>query len=309
MKKTLRHTLRKSREGCVAATIVAALILAMASMVPAQQEAKTIVKTGYAPVNGLNLYYEVHGGGKPVILLHGGLESSEILGVALTELEKTRQVVTADLQAHGHTADINRPLSAEAMADDIAGLMKHLEIQKADVMGCSLGAGVALQLTIRHPQLVRKLVVVSEPCKREGWYPEVLAIMAQMGPAFAEPMKQSHNYKVYAHSAPRPDDWPVLLSKVGEFLRRNYDWSSKVAAIKVPTMLVFADADAMRPEHMVEFFQLLGGGKKDGGLDGSGISNARLAILPGLTHYNIFSSSALVPAVTPFLDAPLPKGE
>ena len=131
--------------------------------------------------------------------------------------------------------------------------------------------------------------------------------MSQFGPALAEPMKQSPIYKSYAQTAPRPQDWPVLLGKLGDLLRTNYDWSAEVASIKAPTMLIFGDADAIRPEHMVEFFQLLGGGKKDGGLDGSGISTARLVILPGLTHYNILTSPSLLPIVTAFLDAPMPK--
>jgi pimeloyl-ACP methyl ester carboxylesterase len=294
----------------IATAIAAGIILATPSVGAAQEGRSTMAhKTGYAPVNGLNLYYEVHGSGEPLILLHGGLASTEMLGDVLTSLAKTKQVIAPDLQAHGRTADIDRPLSIEAMADDIAGLMKYLGIPKADLMGYSLGGAVALQTAIRHPELVRKLVDVAEPCKQDGWYPEVLAAMAQVGPALAEPMKQSPNYQVYSHSAPRPQDWPRLLTKIGDLMRKKYDWSKEVASIAAPTMLVFADADAVRPEHMVEFFQLLGGGKKDGGLDGSGVSNARLAILPGLTHYTIFSSPALVPAVKPFLDAPMPTAK
>jgi pimeloyl-ACP methyl ester carboxylesterase len=264
----------------------------------------TALETGYAPVNGLNLYYEIHGDGEPLILLHGGLGATEMFGALLPLLATKRRVIAADLQAHGRTADIDRPLSIEAMGDDIAGLMKHLGIEKADIMGYSLGAGVALRTAIQHPELVKKLVLVSIVFRRDGWYPEVLAGMAQVGAASAEAMKPSPMYQMYARIAPRPADWPVLLTKIGEALRKDYDWSPEVAAVKAPTMLVFGDADAVRPEHMVEFFQLLGGGKKDAGWDGSGMSNARLAILPGLTHYNLFSSPALAPTVTAFLDAP-----
>jgi len=308
MKNILINRSQKRWQRRIATAIAAGIILTTPSTAGEKSGASSIaLRTGYAPVDGLNLYYEVHGSGEPLILLHGGLASTEMLGDVLPALAKTRQVIATDLQAHGRTADIDRPMTIEAMADDIAGLMKYLGIPKADIMGYSLGAAVALQTTIRHPELVRKLVVVSEPYKREGWYPDVLAAMSQVGPSLAEPMKQSPNYKVYSHSAPRPQDWPVLLTKMGALLRQPYDWSKGVALIKAPTMLVFADADAVRPEHMIEFFQLLGGGKKDGGLDGSGISNARLAILPGLTHYNIFSSPALVPTVTPFLDVPMPE--
>ena len=288
------------------ATSAAGIILAASAVAFAQRRATTAVKTGYAPVNGLKLYYEIHGSGEPLILLHGGVGSTEMFGEILPLLSNTRRVIAADLQAHGRTADIDRPLSIEAMADDIAALIKHLGIEKADVMGYSLGGGVALRTAIQHPDVVKKLVLVSTAFKRDGWYPEIVAGMAQMGAGAAEPMKQTPMYQLYARTAPKPADWPVLLTKLGELLRKDYDWSKDVAAIKAPTLLVFGDADAVRTAHAVQFFELLGGGKKDAGWDGSGMSNARLAILPGLTHYNIFSSTALPSTVTPFLDAPMP---
>ena len=263
------------------------------------------VKTGYAPVNGLKLYYELHGTGEPLILLHGGLGSIEMLAELLPAFSRTRRVIAVDLQGHGRTGDIDRPITCEALGDDIAALIKTLGIEKADVMGYSLGAGTGLQMTIRHPAAVRKLVVVSTVFKRGGWYPEILTAMAQLGPAVAEQLKQSPLYQTYSRIAPNPANWPVLVAKMGDLLRKDFDWAKDIVAIKAPTLLVFGDADSIRPEHVVEFFELLGGGKKDGGWDGSGISNARLAILPGLTHYNIFSSSALAPTVLPFLDAPM----
>ena len=262
------------------------------------------VKTGYAPVNGLKLYYELHGTGEPLILLHGGLGSIEMLGELLPAFARTRKVIAADLQGHGRTGDIDRPITYEALGDDVAALMKSLGIEKADVMGYSLGAGTGLQMTIRHPTAVRKLVLVSTVFKRDGWYPEILSAMAQLGPAVAEQLKQSPLYQSYSRIAPNPANWPMLVTKMGDLLRKDYNWSKDIDAIKAPTMLMIGDADSMPPEHMAEFFKLLGGGKKDGGWDGSGISNARLAVLPGLTHYNIFASPALVPAVLPFLDAP-----
>lgn len=264
------------------------------------------VKTGYAPVNGLKLYYEVHGTGEPLILLHGGLGSIEMFAELLPAFSKTRRVIAADLQGHGRTGDIDRPITYEALGDDITALMKNLGIEKADVMGYSLGAGTGLQMTIRHPTAVRKLVVVSTVFNREGWYPEILTAMAQLGPAVAEQLKQSPVYQTYSRIAPNPENWPVLVTKMGNLLQKDYDWSKDIAGIKAPTMLVFGDADSVRPEHVVAFFELLGGGKKDGGWDGAGISNTRLAILPGLTHYNICSSPALAPMVMPFLDAPMP---
>jgi len=223
-----------------------------------------------------------------------------MFGPNLAELSKKRKVIAVELQGHGRTADVDRPLSFEAMADDIAPLMKYLGIEQADLMGYSLGGGVALQTAIRHPQSVRKLVAVSAPFKRDGWYPEVLVAMAQMDPSAAEPMKQSPLYQLYPNV-----NWPRLFTKLGDLLRKDYDWSKEVAAIKAPTMIVFADADAVRTTHVMEFFGVLGGGQKDAGLDGSGRPAAQLAVLPGLTHYNTSSSPALATVVTPFLDAPM----
>lgn len=259
-------------------------------------------KSGYAPVNGLHLYYEIHGSGQPVILLHGGLGSTEMFTDLLPPFSRSRQAILVDLQAHGRTADIDRPIRYETMADDMAALLKHLQIARADFLGYSLGAGVALQTAIRHPAVVGKLVVISTGFKRQGWYPEILAAMAQIGPAAAEQMKPSPIYQTYARVAPRPEDWPKLVMKVGELVRTEYDWSREVAAIEAATMLVFGDADAMPPAHIAEFFGLLGGGKKDGGWDGSGITKSRLAILPGVTHYNMLQSPLLPQAVGPFLE-------
>ncbi len=263
-------------------------------------------KGNYASVNGLNLYYEIHGAGEPLILLHGGVGAIQMFGEVLPSLAQNRRVVAVDLQAHGRTADIDRELRFELMAGDIAALIKHLGIEEADVMGYSLGGGVALRTAIQHPEVVRKLVLVSAPFKRDGWYPEILAGMGQMGPQVAEPMKQTPMYQLYASIAPKPEDWPVLLTKLGELLRQDYDWSNEVAAIKAPTLLVVGDADSVRTAHAVAFFELLGGGKVDAGWDGSGMSNARLAILPATTHYNIYSSPQLSAVVAPFLDAPMP---
>ena len=261
-------------------------------------------KGNYVAVNGLDLYYEIHGEGEPLILLHGGVGAIEMFGEVLPLLAQDRRVIAVDLQAHGRTADIDRPMTFEAMADDVAGLIGHLGLGEADVMGYSLGGGVALRTAIQHPEVVSNLVLVSTPFKRDGWYPEVLAGMEQMGPEAAEPMKQTPMYQLYSGVAPRPEDWPILLTRLGELLGQDYDWSEEAAAMDVPTMLVVGDADSVRTSHAVEFFELLGGGKQDAGWDRSGMSDARLAILPGTTHYDIFFSPALAAAVAPFLDAP-----
>jgi pimeloyl-ACP methyl ester carboxylesterase len=193
------------------------------------------------------------------------------------------------------------------MADDVAALIEHLGLGQADVMGYSLGGGVALRTAIQHPETVRKLVLVSTTFKRDGWYPEVLAGMSAMNAEATEGMKQTPMYQLYASIAPKPEDWPVLITKLGELLGQDYDWSEEVKTITAPTLLVYGDADSVRTSHAVEFFELLGGGQKDVGWDGSGMSKSRLAILPGLTHYTIFNSPTLATTVIPFLDTPMPN--
>lgn len=264
------------------------------------------VQTGYAPINGLALYYEIHGTGEPLVLLHGGFGLTAMFSELLPLLAKTRQVIGVDLQAHGHTADIDRPLRLEFMADDVAALIRHLGLPKADVMGYSMGGGVAVRTAIQHPEVVRKLVAVSVPFRRNGWYPEILASMGQMNSSAAVFMKETPMYQSYVGAAPKPENFPLLCDKMGDLLRQDYDWSADIAALKIPTLIIMGDADSVSPAHAVEFFNLLGGGKMDAGWDGAGMSNARLAILPATTHYNIFYSPALAPVVIPFLDAPMP---
>ncbi|MBI1257833.1 MAG: alpha/beta fold hydrolase [Chloroflexi bacterium] len=261
------------------------------------------VATGsYAQVNGINLYYEIHGEGEPLILLHGGLGAIEMFGENLAALAAGRQVIGVDLQGHGRTADIDRPITFEAMADDVAALIEHLGFKQVDLMGYSMGGQTAQQVSIRHPDLIRKLVLVSCPFKRSQWNTYNLEGMQQMSAAIAEPMKQTPMYALYSQIAPRVEDWPVLLTKLGNLARTDYGWEKDILSIKSPTLLVAGDADAVLPRQMIEFFELLGGGLKDGGWDGSGMSSARLAILPGMTHYNIFNAPKLVETVIPFLD-------
>lgn len=260
---------------------------------------------GYAPVHGMKMYYEIHGQGQPLILIHGGLGSSGMFDAILPELSKGHKVIAVDLQAHGRTADVDRPLSYEAMADDVAELIRHLGIPAAVVMGYSVGGEVALRTAIQHPDVVRKLVIVSATYRRDGWYPEILAGESQLNPQTAEQMKQTPIYQSYAQIAPRPQDWPVLCGKLGNMFRQDYDWSADVGKIKLPVLLAFGDADAVRTASAVQFFELLGGGQRDGGWDSSGMSHARLAILPGTTHYTIFSSPQLSGVVTRFLDTPI----
>ena len=261
----------------------------------------TTPQTGYAPVNGLQLYYEIHGDGAPLILIHGGGGATGTFDALLPALAANRRVIAVDLQAHGRTADIDRPLRFEHLADDVAALIAHLGLSAATVLGYSQGGVVALQTAIRHPRLVDGLIVVSAPCKRDWWYAESRVGMDQMGAAAAEFLKQSPMYEAYAGIAPRVEDWPVLWEKLGDMLRQGYDWSAEVAALAMPTMLVFGDADSISPAHAAEFFGLLGGGKVDGSWDRSGVTAHRLAILPDTTHYDIMNSTRVVELVLPFI--------
>ena len=222
-------TLRRNVAAVLAiATIIGAPIQAEAQAKKTAKGAwggKTNGAGHYADVNGIRLYYETHGKGRPLVLLHGGLGAIEMFGPNLPTLARGRQLIAVDLQGHGRTADIDRPLSVELMADDIAALIKHLGIDSADVMGYSLGGGVALQTAIRHPEVVRKLVVVSTPFRRNGFYPDILAQQAQVTAAAAEQMKQTPMYQLYASIAPRPDDWPRLLGKIGDAMKVDFDFS------------------------------------------------------------------------------------
>ena len=265
-------------------------------------------KGHYADVNGIKLYYEIQGSGKPLVLLHGGLGAIEMFGPNLAALAKGRQVIGVDLQGHGRTADIDRPLSVQFMADDIAALIKHLGLQSADIMGYSLGGGVALQTAIRHPEVVNKLVVVSTPFRRNGFYPDILVQQGQVTAAAAEGMKQTPMYQMYASLAPRPQDWSRLLGKIGDAMKVDFDLSDQIKGIKARTLIVAGDADIFPPAHAVEMFALLGGGQRDAGWDGSGRPKSRLAILPGVTHYTMGTEPAMAAVAILFLDEVAPVG-
>ena len=258
----------------------------------------------YAEVNGIKLYYETHGAGRPLVLLHGGLGSGEMFGPILPALSERHQVIAPDLQGHGRTADIDRPLDVRLMADDIAALIDHLGLDATDVMGYSLGGGVALQTAIKYPSRVRRLAAVSANVRRDAIYPEMLAQADQMGAAAAEFMKETPMYELYQRVAPRPEDFPRLLDKIGEALAKDFDFTEEVRALQVPTLIVAADADMAPPSHYVEVFNLLDGGLRDGGWmnEGRPKGGHALAILPGLTHYNIVDSPLLAATALAFID-------
>jgi pimeloyl-ACP methyl ester carboxylesterase len=258
----------------------------------------------YAEVKGINLYLETHGTGQPLILLHGGLGSGEMFGPTLTELAQQHQVITVDLQGHGRTADIDRPIDIRLMADDIAALIDHLKLDKPDVVCYSLGGGVALFTAVKYPDKVRRLVVASAHARRDAIPPEMLAQQAQVNAAAAEFLKDTPMWELYQRVAPHPEDFPRLLDKVGEAMAQDYDYTEDVRSLQVPTLLVAADADMAPPSHYVEMFKLLDGGLRDGGWMGEGRPKGghALAILPGLTHYNLAISPLFAAVTLNFLD-------
>jgi pimeloyl-ACP methyl ester carboxylesterase len=264
----------------------------------------TTAQTGYAPANGLNMYYEIHGSGPPLVLLHGAYMSiNSAFGKMIPTLAKTRQVIGVDLQGHGRTADIDRPLSYEQMADDVAALLRHIGIDQADIFGYSMGGAAALQIGIRHPELVRKLIIASASYKSEGVYSEVFDMISTITP---EIFAGSPYEAEYLQLSPHPENFPTLVEKLKQLDSEIQDWPAEdIQSIKSPTFLIIGDSDIVRPEHAVEMFRLLGGGVIG---DFTGLPQSRLAILPGSTHVTVMEQTDLLLAmIPPFLDAPMPE--
>jgi pimeloyl-ACP methyl ester carboxylesterase len=258
----------------------------------------------YVDVNGINLYVETHGAGKPLILLHGGLGSGEMFGPNIPALAQAHQLIVVDLQGHGRTADIDRPIDVRLMADDIAALIDHLGLDRPDLLGYSLGGGVALHTAAKYPTKVGRLVVASAYLRPDAIDPEIRAQQGQVSGAAAEFMKDTPMYQLYARVAPRPEDFPRLLDKIGASMAQDFDYADEVRSLQVPTLVVAADADMAPPSHFVEVFALLDGGLRDGGWTGEGRPKGghALAILPGLTHYNLFASPLFAAVTLNFLD-------
>ncbi|WP_420125928.1 alpha/beta fold hydrolase [Longimicrobium sp.] len=303
------HTLRITGSAMLAAALVATAAATPAAPIHAQGEGTAMqpatsapARTGYVQANGVRYYYEIHGQGEPLLLLHGGLGSIQMFGPVLPELARGRQVIGVDLHGHGRTELGSRPISLIDMGDDMATVLRELGYGQVDVMGYSMGGGVAFRLAAQHPEMVRRLVMVSAGFSRDGFYPEMLPQQAQVGAALADMMKETPMYQSYAAVAPRPEDFPRLLDRMGELMRTPYNWAEDVRKLSMPTMIVFGDSDMYRPEHVVEFYQLLGGGQRDAGWQREHMSRNRLAILPNLTHYEMFMSPALVATTLPFLN-------
>ena len=287
---------------------VAAMMLLDASRASAQ---RTIGRRGaggrYAFVNGLKMYYEVRGPlrGRPVVFLHGAFSNIESdFGKILPTIAKTRQVIAMEQQGHGRTADIDRPLTYEQMADDVAELLRQLRITNADFVGYSMGGGIGVYMAIRHPELVHKLVFAGGASfGPDGFYPELLEGEKKMTP---EALAGTPWLKAYMRIAPNRGDWPKLVEKIKDL---DVNWrglsEDQIRSIKAPTMLIVGDADIVRPEHVVQMFRLLGGGVAG---DLVGLPRSRLAVLPGTTHVTLITrTSWLLSMIPEFLDAPMPK--
>lgn len=268
--------------------------------------------SGYAPVNGVNLWYETHGQGRPLVLLHGGLGSTGMFAAILPLLAAGRQVIGVDLQGHGRTGPLGRPMSFATLATDIAELIRFLGFGKADVMGYSLGGGVALRLAIDHPALVDRLVLVSTAFASDNWHDYNLTGMRGMAAdpvAAAESLRGSPIHEAYRAVAPGGEQsWPAAVREVASLVGQDFDWSADIARVTAPTLLVVGDWDSIRIGRATQFFELLGGGGQDANWDRSGMNRNRFAVLPDTTHYDIFMSPALPAVITPFLDKGRPEG-
>jgi pimeloyl-ACP methyl ester carboxylesterase len=262
------------------------------------------MNSGRTTIDGIDYYYEVHGQGEPLLILHGGLGSIETHGPGpmMPVLTKGRQVIAVDLQGHGRTTLGSRPIRCEAIADDLSTLLGQLGHAHVDALGYSFGASVALRLAIQRPERVRRLAIVSTTFSDGGWYPDIRAQQKQIGAAMLPFMAQTPIYTQYKAVAPNVDDFPRLLDAMGDYMRQPYDWSSEVARLTMPVMLVFGDADSILPEHEMAFYKLLGGGLRDAGWNREHMPKSRLAIIPGHTHYDGFSKR-MVDTVLAFLDA------
>ena len=257
--------------------------------------------TGYAPVNGLKMYYEIHGSGEPVVMLHGAFMAiSGDWADWVNELAKTRKVIAVEMQGHGRTADIKRDITYENLSDDVAALMDYLKIERADVMGYSLGGGVAMLTAIRHPEKVRKVVVISHPMRRDGWVKEA----NDFWPNFSlEMMKGTPAETEREKLNPVPGSFPAFFDHIKAAAMRPWDFGAdKFAATKAPFFFINGDADGVRMEHIAEMYALKGGGNIHGDMHPR--PESRLAIIPNTTHVTLMQRmSIIVPMVNDFLDA------
>jgi pimeloyl-ACP methyl ester carboxylesterase len=262
------------------------------------------VSSGYADVNGIKLYHEIYGEGEPLVLIHGGLTTIGEMQGWVQPLAQTRRVIAVEMQGHGRTADTDRPMSFTTLGDDIAVLLDHLEIAKADLVGHSFGGASAIRAAIQQPEKVRRLVVISSPYARSCWYPETQEGMGRISASMAENMMQTPTGKS-SKQWPEPQRFPQFLDKMGRMMSEDYDWSADITKLPMPVLLVFADNDSISQKHVAQFFALLGGGVKEPGWQNTQLSKSRLAVVPGYSHYNFITSLEAPQIIRKFLDDPL----
>ena len=256
--------------------------------------------TGYAPVNGLKMYYEIHGKGDPVVLLHGSFMTiTNNWTDMIAQLSKSRQVIAVEMQGHGRTADINRDFSYENLADDIAAMLDYLKIKQADLLGYSMGGGVAMQVAIRQPEKVRKVVSISAFFRHDGLVKEALDAFPQLT---ADTFKGSPIETEYKKLSPTPDAFPNFVKRVTAMALKPYDFGAdKLKATKAPFLFIHGDADGVRLDHIAEMFRLKGD-EIHGDLRPR--SESRLAILPNTTHVTLMEKrNVIIPMTNDFLDA------
>lgn len=271
--------------------------------------AQAEVESGTVSVNGLEMYYEIHGTGEPLVVVHGGLQTIGLMTEFVAELARLRQVIAVELEGHGHTPLRGGPLSYEQMADDVAALAAELGLSQVDLLGYSMGGGVSWQVAIRYPQLVRRMVVISAPVKTEGWAIEMRETTGGFSPELAQAYMEFPIYTAYAAVAPRPEEWPDLVTRVGTLVSSReeaYDWTAEVQGLSLPIQIIVGDADSVLLAPALELFQLLGGGVIG---DFAPLPPVQLGIIPGTAHAAVLGrTDVLIPMVAPFLAAPPATG-
>ncbi|HEV8398711.1 MAG TPA: alpha/beta hydrolase [Gemmatimonadales bacterium] len=255
-------------------------------------------------VNGMQMYYEVSGAGDPLIVLHGAYMNIPGMGAIIPILAKTHKVYALELQGHGRTTDIDRPITYPNLADDVAAFMDAVGLKKADVFGYSMGAVAGLQLAIRHPDKVNRLVMASGGYDANGWQPEFKAFIPQMTVEMFVAMPFAQEYRKLA---PNPDGFPALVAKLIAIEKEPMAWEREVKALKTPVLIIAGDADVATLEHYVAMFRLLGGGTM--GDMGKPLPASRLAIMPATAHTAVITQPDLLYAfIEPFLKGVTPKG-
>jgi pimeloyl-ACP methyl ester carboxylesterase len=293
---------------------LAAAALALAVQAPISRGAQPAQQTtlpapassGYAPAaEGLRVHYEIYGKGEPLVLMAGGFGDASSMVQTIVPLSRERLVIAIDLEGHGRTALRATPMSHERNGDDVAAVLRHLKIPKADVAGYSHGGDAAIRMAIQHPDMVRNLIIISTAAERDGWYPEALKGMEGVSSAQFEQFKQTPLYQRYAAVAPHPEQFPQVLDRMGELMKKDYDWRPEIARLRMPTLLLFADHDAVSMRHIAEFFALFDGGVRDAGWEGKPkLARARLAIVPGYTHYNFGQGPDMARVIEAYLEQP-----